>query len=193
MALSCSLSLQSMYGGMAQVPFHWNGIWVEVCNDIGPSFLVMLMLQQGANQARIGLDNKAPMSPTWAGLVGYWSWGWSRMTKHTWLTKPWNFEHVPSNLLGRLICGSFDWGCVTKTHPKEIEAWLVCKWETYSQSAWFSYSRFLRTTRISSMVVDMIMNTMKYDTNKRWVIHNFNHQDVGNPWLFENFSFEEEG
>jgi hypothetical protein len=41
------------------------------------------------------------------------------------------------------------------------------------------------------MVVDMIMNTMKYDTNKRWVIHNLNQQEVGNPQLFENFSFKE--
>jgi hypothetical protein len=39
----------------------------------------------------------------------------------------------------------------------------------------------------------MIMNTMKYDTNKRWVIHKLNQQDVGNLQLLENFSFEEEG
>jgi len=44
------------------------------------------------------------------------------MTKHTWLTKLQNFEHVPSNLLGRLIRGSFGWGCVPETHPKEVEA-----------------------------------------------------------------------
>jgi len=40
------------------------------------------------------------------------------------------------------------------------------------------------------MVVDMIMNTMKYDTNKRWVIHNLNQQKVNNPQLFEFFFFE---
>jgi hypothetical protein len=40
--LSRSLSLQSMYGGMAQVPFHWNWIWVEVCNGAGPGFLVVI-------------------------------------------------------------------------------------------------------------------------------------------------------
>jgi hypothetical protein len=51
-------------------------------------------------------DNKVPMNPTWAMLVGY-QWGWSQMTKCTWLTKLQKFEHVPSNLLDRLICGSF--------------------------------------------------------------------------------------
>jgi len=30
-------------------------------------------------------------------------------------------------------------------------------------------------------------------TNKRWVIHNLNQQKVGNPWLFEDFSFEKKG
>jgi hypothetical protein len=30
-------------------------------------------------------------------------------------------ECVPSNLLGRLICGSFGWGCVAKIHPKEVK------------------------------------------------------------------------
>jgi len=29
---------------------------------------------------------------------------------------------VPSNLLGRLIYGSFGWGSVLETHPKEVEA-----------------------------------------------------------------------
>ncbi len=61
---------------------------------------------KGANQTRVMLDNKVPMNPTWARLVGY-QWGWSWMTKCTWLTKLQNFEHVPSNLLHRLICGSF--------------------------------------------------------------------------------------
>jgi hypothetical protein len=41
------------------------------------------------------------------------------------------------------------------------------------------------------MDVNMIMNIVKYDTNKRWVIYNLSQQEVGNPWLFENFSFEE--
>jgi hypothetical protein len=31
----------------------------------------------------------------------------------------------------------------------------------------------------------MIMNTMKYNTNKRWVIHNLGQQKVGNLWVFE--------
>jgi hypothetical protein len=36
--------------------------------------------------------------------------------------KPRNFEHVPSNLLGKLIRGSFGWGFVAKMHPKKVEA-----------------------------------------------------------------------
>jgi hypothetical protein len=43
------------------------------------------------------------------------------------------------------------------------------------------------------MDVNMIMNTMKYDTNKRWVIHNLSQQEVGNLQLLEKFSFEEKG
>jgi hypothetical protein len=43
------------------------------------------------------------------------------------------------------------------------------------------------------MDVDMIMNAMKYATNKRWVIHNLNQQKVGNLKLIENFSFEKKG
>jgi hypothetical protein len=41
-------------------------------------------------------------------------------------------------------------------------------------------------------VVDM-MNNVKYDTNKRWVIHNFNPQEVNNPQFLEKHSFEKEG
>jgi hypothetical protein len=44
------------------------------------------------------------------------------MAKRTWLTKFQNFEHVPSNLSGRLIRGSFGWDCVVKMHPKKVEA-----------------------------------------------------------------------
>jgi hypothetical protein len=62
---------------------------------------------------------------------------------------------------------------------------LVCKWTANSRNVLFSCSNFLRIARTSSMDVDMIMNTMKYDTNKRWVIHNLNQQEVGNPWLLE--------
>jgi hypothetical protein len=131
------------------------------------------------------------MSPTWARLVRYW-WGWSRMIKCTWLTKLWNFERVLSNLASRLIYGSFGWGCVAETHPKEVEAWLVCKWATNSRNAWFSYSRFVRITRTSSMDVNM-MNIMKYDTNKRSLIHNLSQQEVGNLRFLKNFSFEDEG
>jgi hypothetical protein len=37
------------------------------------------------------------------------------------------------------------------------------------------------------MDVDMNMNIMKYDTNKRWVIHNLNQQKMGNLRLFGKF------
>jgi hypothetical protein len=49
------------------------------------------------------------------------------MTKCTWLTKPQNFERVPSNLLSRLIRGSFGWGFVAEMHAKEVKARLVYK------------------------------------------------------------------
>jgi hypothetical protein len=38
-----------------------------------------------------------------------------------------------------------------------------------------------------------MMNIVKYDTNKSWVIHNFNWQEISNQWFFEKKSFEEEG
>jgi hypothetical protein len=40
------------------------------------------------------------------------------------------------------------------------------------------------------MDVVMITNTMKYENNKRWEIHNLNQQKIGNPQVFENFFFE---
>jgi hypothetical protein len=43
------------------------------------------------------------------------------------------------------------------------------------------------------MDVDMIINTVKYDTNKRWVIHNLNQQEVDDAWFFEKNSFEDKG
>jgi hypothetical protein len=43
------------------------------------------------------------------------------------------------------------------------------------------------------MDVNMFMNTMKYDTNKRWVIHNFNQQEVCNLWLIEKLYLKKEG
>jgi hypothetical protein len=43
------------------------------------------------------------------------------------------------------------------------------------------------------MDVNMITNVVKYNTNKRWVVHNLNEQEVDNPWLLEKKSFEEEG
>ncbi len=137
------------------------------------------------------MPDKVIMSPTWVGLVRYW-WTWSRMTKHTWLTKPQNFERVSSNLLSRLICNSFGSGRVVKTHSKEVKVWLVYKWTIDSRNAWFSCSRFLKI-KISSMDVDMIINTVKYDTNKRWVIHNLNQQEVDDAWFFEKNSFEDKG
>jgi hypothetical protein len=85
---------------------------------------------KSANQARAMFYNKVPMSPTWTKQVGY-PWRWSRMTKHAWLTKPWNFECMPSNLLSKLICDFFGWDFVIKTHPIKVEAWLVCKWTIF--------------------------------------------------------------
>ncbi len=38
-----------------------------------------------------------------------------------------------------------------------------------------------------------MMNIVKYDTNKRWVIHNFSQQEMGNLRLLKKFSFEDEG
>jgi hypothetical protein len=73
--------------------------------------------QQGANESNL----------SWA------NWILMRMKSNdqrTRLTKPQNFECVPSNLLGRLIHDSFGWGCVVEMHPKEVEAWLVYKWIT---------------------------------------------------------------
>ncbi len=147
---------------------------------------------KSANQARTMLDNKVQLNSIWAGLVRYW-WGRSQMTKCTWLTKPWNFECVPSNLFGKLLCGSFGWGCVVKTHPKEVKTWLICKWATDSRNVWFSCSRFLWIIKSSSINVDMIMNIVKNDTNKRWAIHNLNQQEIGNLRLLEKNSFEEKG
>jgi hypothetical protein len=43
------------------------------------------------------------------------------------------------------------------------------------------------------MDVDMIMNIVKYDTNKRQVIYNISKKEVGtNSRLLENFSFEKD-
>jgi hypothetical protein len=43
------------------------------------------------------------------------------------------------------------------------------------------------------MAIDMIMNIRKYDTNKRWVIHNLCYQKVSNLWFFETFHLRKEG
>jgi hypothetical protein len=147
---------------------------------------------KSVNQTKVMPNNKAPMSPTWTRLIGY-RWRWNQMTKHTWLMKPQNFERALSNLLGRPICGSCGWHYVLEMHPKEVGTWLVYKWTIDSWNVWFSCSRFLRVARTPSMDVNMTMNIMKYDTNKRWVIHNLNQQEVDNLRLFENFSFKEEG
>jgi hypothetical protein len=43
------------------------------------------------------------------------------------------------------------------------------------------------------MDVDIIMNIVKYDSNKRQVIYNISQQEVGtDSQLLENFSFEED-
>jgi len=41
--------------------------------------------------------------------------------------------------------------------------------------------------------VNMIMSTMKYDTNKGWIIHNLNQQEVGNSRFFKTFSLKKMG
>jgi len=116
-----------------------------------------------ANQTKVVLDNKMWMSPTWVRPIGY-RWKWSQITKCTWLTKLRNFEHVPSNFLGRLIHGSFSWGYVVEMHLKKVKAWLVYKWAIDSRNAWFSYSRFLKITRNFSIDVNIIL---KQKDNKK--------------------------
>ncbi len=111
---------------------------------------------KGENQTKVVFNNKMSMSPTWAKPIGYW-WRWSQITKCICLIKIWNFEHVPLNLLSRLICGSFGWDCVVETHPRKVKTSLVYKWVTHFWSVWFSYSRFLRTTMTSSIDVNMIL------------------------------------
>jgi hypothetical protein len=45
------------------------------------------------------------------------------MISHTWLKKLQYLECVPSNLLGRLIHGSFTWDGGVGTHPNDVDAW----------------------------------------------------------------------
>jgi hypothetical protein len=44
------------------------------------------------------------------------------MINCTWLKKLQNLEGVPSNLLGRLIRGSFTWDGVIGIHPNDVDA-----------------------------------------------------------------------
>jgi hypothetical protein len=44
-----------------------------------------------------------------------------------------NFERIPSNLLRRLIQGSFVGTCVVGTHLDDVEAWLFWRCMTKSQ------------------------------------------------------------
>jgi hypothetical protein len=89
---------------------------------------------------------------------------------------------VPSNLSSRLIYGSFGWGCVLETHPKEVETWLVYKWTIDSRNVWFSYSRFLKTI--------FFFYGCKHDYEHHEIWHQ---QDVSSPQLLEKKSFEEKG
>jgi hypothetical protein len=75
---------------------------------------------KGANQARAMPDTKLPMDLIRISLVGY-QWRWSQIPKRTWLTKPWNFECVPSNLLGRPIRGFFGWVVLLKCIPRRLK------------------------------------------------------------------------
>jgi hypothetical protein len=70
--------------------------------------------------APIKVLTKQRLCMLWVKLLGYW-WRWSRMTKHTYLTKLWNFECMSSNLSSRLIRGSFGWGCVSKCIPRRLK------------------------------------------------------------------------
>ncbi len=72
---------------------------------------------KGVNQAKVVLDNKVLMSSTWTRQVGY-RWGSSWMTKCIWLTKPQNFESVPSNLSSMLIYASLVRVVFLKCIPK---------------------------------------------------------------------------
>jgi hypothetical protein len=38
-----------------------------------------------------------------------------------------------------------------------------------------------------------MMNIMKYDTNKRWVIHNLNQQEMGNHNFLKTFTLKKRG
>jgi len=75
------------------------------------------------------------------------------MIRHIWLKKPWNFEHVPSNLLGRLIHGSFAWGGVVGIHHNDVNVWVHWRWTTDSRNDWFSCCMCLGAIRIYSMDV----------------------------------------
>jgi hypothetical protein len=85
------------------------------------------------------------------------------------------------------------------THPNDVDVWALWRWTMISQKVWLFCYICLKAIRISSidvtifsLDVDMIMNTVKYDTNKRWVIQNLNQQEMGNLQLFEENSFERE-
>jgi hypothetical protein len=78
-------------------------------------------------------------------------------TKCTWLGKVQNFECVPSNFSRRLICSSFVWSGVIRTHLNDVDVWIFCKWTTKSQSDWFFCHMCLNAARIYSM--DMIISS----------------------------------
>ncbi len=78
---------------------------------------------KGANKTRAMLDNIVLKSTTQVELITYW-WRWNWMTRCIWLTKIQNFDHEPSNLLGKLIRNSFSWGWVMEMHPKNVKTWL---------------------------------------------------------------------
>ncbi len=128
---------------------------------------------KGANQARAMPNNKVPMNPTWVGLIGYHEDEIEWPNALDWQ----NFETL--NMCHQ-ICqvGWFIIPLVRVVLPKRNPKRSKLDWfgneQQNSRSVWFSCSRFLRTTRTSSMDVDMILNMVKYYTNKKWVIHNFN-------------------
>ncbi len=70
------------------------------------------------------------------------------MTKCLGLIRPWYFEHVPSNLLGRLIHGSFAWDGIVRTHLNDVNVWIF--W-THCANVRFSYCITLKALKTSSM------------------------------------------
>jgi hypothetical protein len=84
----------------------------------------------------------------------------------------------PSNLLRKLIHGSFASGGVVGIHHNDVDVWVHWRWAIDSWSDWFSYYMCLGATRIYSMdVTKSFLNVdMIIKTHKMWFW-----QEVGDP------------